>query len=301
MKQFTSMSLIAICLIGASRAAADPPSAAERQAADTSIRASAESFAESFRKRDAAAIAAHWLPDGVYTNEDGERFEGRKALQSEYETLFKNITDDVELKLEIDSIRLVSSDTAIEEGRAALTPQPTGDFRVMSRYTAVHVKQGDEWFMADVRDTRVELPPDAGQVEDLEWLVGTWTGGTKENHVISRCRWIENQHFLARSYSVTEGGKETSTGLQIIGLDPSTGRITSWTFASDGGHAVGIWSPHQTGWVIQSSGAVQDGTETGAVQILSRQDQDTLTWKSVDRTLGDDLLPDLPEVTLKRR
>ena len=135
----------------------------------------------------------------------------------------------------------------------------------------------------------------------MEWLVGTWTAGTKADHVVTKCRWIENQHFLARNYAVTKSGKETSTGLQIIGVDPSTGQITSWSFSSDGGHAVGLWAPHEDGWIVESSGVLKDGSETGATHILSRKDKDTLLWKSSDRSLGDALLPDTPEVTLKRR
>lgn len=203
--------------------------------------------------------------------------------------------------LEIDSVRLINSDTAIEEGRAAVVPQPPGETRVMSQYTAVHVRKDGKWLTANVRDTRVELPPDPGQLEDLEWLVGTWTAGTKTDHVVTKCRWIENNHFLARSYAVTKTGKEISTGLQIIGVDPSTGQITSWSFGSDGGHAVGLWVPHENGWSVNSSGAMKDGTVTSATHTLSRKDKDTLLWKSRDRALGDVLLPDAPEVALSRR
>ena len=231
----------------------------------------------------------------------GERFAGRQPIQAEYTALFDNSSDDLDLQLEIDSIRLINPQTALEEGRVALVPQPAGGTRVMSRYTAVHVKQDGKWLMADVRDTRVELPPDLGQLEDLEWLVGTWAAGTKADHVVTKCRWIENKHFLVRSYAVTKAGKETSTGLQIIGVDPSTGQITSWSFASDGGHAAGLWVPHENGWLVNSSGVMRDGTETSATHTLSRKDKDTLLWKSSDRTLGESLLPDAQEVSLHRR
>ena len=117
---------------------------------------------------DAAAIAAHWTQDGVFINEYGQRYEGRELIQSQYELLFKNSSEDLELQVEIDSIRLLNPQTAIEEGRAALTPQPTGAARLMSSYTAIHVKRDGKWLMTDVRDSRVVLPPDAGQLEDLE-------------------------------------------------------------------------------------------------------------------------------------
>jgi hypothetical protein len=205
------------------------------------------------------------------------------------------------LRLEIDSIRLINPQTAIEEGRAALTPQPPGAVRVMSSYTAVHVKQDGKWLMADVRDTRLELPPDPGRLEDLGWLVGRWSSANKDRQVGVSCRWIQNQRFLARTHAVTDGGKTVSGGLEVIGRDPSTGRITSWSFTSDGGHAVGIWAPHENGWIVESVGVMNDGTVTYATNILSRKDNDTLAWKSVSRAAGDKLLPDTDEVALKRK
>jgi uncharacterized protein (TIGR02246 family) len=271
----------------------------DEAAVEQAIRASAQSFTEAFDRADAEAIAAHWTSDGVYTNEDGERFAGRKSIQQEYQTLFQSVPD-VRLLMEIDSIRLINAETAIEEGRSALAPQPPGEPRVMSRYTAVHVKQDGKWLMADVRDTRQELPPDAGQLEDLEWLVGTWSTGGPGAHIAIECRWIENQHFLARTNQVKEGEKVISTGLEIIGVDPSTGRITSWHFTSDGGHAMGLWAPFENGWIVESAGVMKDGTPTSATNILSRKDKDTLLWKSGDRMLGDELLPDTQEVAMKR-
>ena len=293
--------LFVICLIVAVAPAARPL-AAEQTTAEQEIRAAADSFVESFKQRDAQAIAAHWTEDGIYVNEEGERFEGRESIQSEYAMLFQVNPDDLDLKLEIDSIRLVNPQTAIEEGRAALVPQPPGESRVMSRYTAVHVKQQDgRWLMSDVRDTLVELPPDLGQLEDLEWLVGTWAADSKEAQVEWKIRWIENRQFLAHSYSVTENGKVNSTGLQIIGVDPSTDQITSWNFSSEGGHAVGYWVPHEKGWMVESNGVLKDGTETSATYIFWSQDENTLVWKSVDRTVDETSLPDTPEVTLKRK
>jgi uncharacterized protein (TIGR02246 family) len=253
-----------------------------------------------FNKGDAAGVAALWTADAVYVNEDGDRFEGRKSIQQEYEALFKN-NPDVRLQMEIDSIRLLNDVTAIEEGRAALSPQPPGAVRIMSRYTAVHVKQDGRWLMAEERDTRVELPPDSGHLEDLDWLVGSWSAASKDVQVEVNCRWIQGQQFLSRTHAVTDSGEAVSGGLEIIGRDPSTGRITSWSFTSDGGHAVGIWAPHGNGWTVETVGVMRDGTPTSATYILSRKDNETLLWKSGGRMMGDALLPDGDEVTLKRK
>ena len=275
-------------------------SAADANSIPEEIRAAADSFVESFKMRDAAAIAAHWTPRGVYINEDGQRFEGRKSIQSEYETLFANSSEEFDLRLEIDSVRFINPQTAIEEGRVALTPQPPRAVRVMSRYTAVHVKQDGKWLMADVRDARVELPPDPGQLDDLGWLVGKWSATNQGVQVEVDYRWIENQHFLASTHTATESGRVTATALEIIGRDPSTGRITSWSFTNDGGHAVGIWAPHGNGWTVESAGVMKDGIPTGAANTLSYRDGNTLLWRSGNRSVGDTLLPDTDEMALKR-
>ncbi len=300
MQNSRNLSLSVICLIAMWHVAAGT-GRADQAAAEKEIRAAAASFVESFKKRDAAAIAAQWTNDGIYVNEEGERFAGRESIQAEYQTLFDNSPDDLELRLEIDSIRLINPQTAIEEGRAALTPQPPGEVRVMSRYTAIHVQQDGRWLMSDVHDTLVELPPDLGQLKDLNWLVGDWSSSNQDAKLEVTVRWIENDQFLARSYSATKAGKVISRGLQIIGVDPSTEQITSWSFGGDGSHAVGLWIPHEKGWLVDSNGVMKDGTETTATDILSPKDKDTLLWKSVNRSMGDTLLPDTPEVTLKRK
>ena len=276
------------------------PKSSNPSDAEKEIRAGADAFVAAFKKRDAEAIAAQWTPDGVYIDELGQRFAGRKSIQTQYETLFRDCSDDLAIRVEIDSVRLVNDTTAIEEGRAAMVPQPAGANRVMSRYTALQVKQDGRWLIADLRDSRIDLPPESGQLADLGWLVGTWKASNGDASVDVKCRWVENNQFLLRTNAVTESGKATAGGLEVIGIHPLTQRITSWQFNNDGGHAVGVWAPIDGGWAVESVGVTQDGTVTGANYILSRTDDDSLVWKSVLRRVGDALLPDMPEVTLKR-
>jgi uncharacterized protein (TIGR02246 family) len=286
---------------GQTTAAPTTTAAADADKIDKEIRASSDAFVAAFQKRDAAAIAAQWTADGVYIDEEGQRYAGRETIQGEYETLFKDCPDDLAMRIEIDSIRVINAHTAIEDGRSALLPQSPGDTRVMSRYTAVHVNQDGHWLTAEVRDSLVELPPDAGDLQDLGWLVGTWGSTKNDASVEIRCRWVENNRFLLRTDAVTEAGKATVGGLEVIGVDPSTQRITSWHFTNDGGHAVGVWTPMEGSWAVESLGVMEDGTETAATYILSRADDDTLVWRSANRTLGDATLPDMPEVALKRK
>ena len=77
-----------------------------------------------------------------------------------------------------------------------------------------------------------------------------------------------------------QGDQIQSSGLQLIGWNPQIQRIQSWVFTSDGGQAVGQWSPRGNGWVIETTGMLSDGTPTQAVNIFTRLDDNALSWKS---------------------
>ena len=80
------------------------PKSAEAEKVDKEIRAQAAAFVTAFKNRDAAAIAAQWAADGVYINEQGQRYEGSKAIETEYATLFKECPADLQMRVEVDSV-----------------------------------------------------------------------------------------------------------------------------------------------------------------------------------------------------
>lgn len=267
--------------------------------AEAEIRQAAADFATAFDRGDAKAVAAHWTEDGDYVNENGQRFQGRGAIEQEYATFFA-VQPGVKIHLSVDSIRLLNADTAIEDGRATIGPLPQGP-PAHSRYTAVHVKRDGRWLMSTVRDSRVELTSNHHQLADLEFLIGTWQAENNGSHVEATCRWMANKNFIERTHTVREAGQAVASSMQIIGWDPLQQRVVSWTFASDGGHAVGAWTPHGTGWSVETVGVLRDGTYSAAVNILSHVDENAVSWKSVDRTKGGFRLPDMEEIVLKRR
>ena len=89
-------------------------------------------------------------------------------------------------------------------------------------------------------------------------------------------------------------------GMQIIGVDPASGRIHSWTFDNDGGLGEAVWTWDGEKWVIESSGTLADGLPTTATNFLSRSGDDAFTWRSVQRTVNGDSLPDIGMVKVKR-
>jgi uncharacterized protein (TIGR02246 family) len=263
------------------------------------IRAGSQAFTVAFNKGDAKGVAALWTKDGDYVDDIGRKFTGRDAIEKGYAAHFA-ANPKMQIRVVIDSLRLLSDSAAIEDGRAIVDPPPTGA-PGHSKYTAVHVKIDGKWLMSTVRDTHVETPSGFKNVEDLEWLIGTWTAEEHGAKTESVCRWIANKSFVERNYTVTRSDGTTTTGLQIIGWNPLAEHVQSWSFSSDGGHAIGIWSPQEGGWSAEIRGTTGNGTETTAVNTLRRLDDNAYVWQSTSRTAGGQELPDTDEVVLKRK
>jgi uncharacterized protein (TIGR02246 family) len=267
-------------------------------AAEQAVAKAAQEFDAAFNAGNADKMASLWSADAEYVDEDGHRYVGRDTIKKEYAEFFA-ANPKTKIRSATDSVRLVSGTTAIEDGRAMLEPPPAGAPGT-SRFTAVYVLQEDKWLLSSVHDMRVERPSNYHQLDDFEWLIGTWHAGNGNLRIETKCRWLANKSFIERKYVVSDGGLPTSSGLQIIGWDPEEQQLCSWTFSSDAGHAKNVWRPQGAGWVSQSSGVLGDGTKTTAVTSLRRIDDNTLGWKSTDRTVGGARLPDLQEVILKR-
>ena len=272
---------------------------ANEPAEAAAIRAESEAFVAAFNAADARAVAALWTDTGEYIDHTGQRFVGRDAIQKGYAALFAE-NPDLKMQIRIDAVRMLSSDTAIEDGRAlAVVAGNKSDG--FTQYTAVHVKVNGKWKMASVRDTFVETPPAVSNAADLNWLIGTWEAEEHGVKTVSTCRWVADGRFIERTYTATHVDGTESSGLELVGWNPSRGHVQSWSFSPDGGHAAGIWFPQQDGWVAQMRGIAPDGSPTSSVNQLRRLDDDAYAWQSTQRSAGGMSLPDTHEVVWKRQ
>lgn len=284
--------------------AANCPANTEKQqtqtasAEDAAIRQAAEAFENAFNAGDAKAVAEQWTESGEYVNESGERYEGRAKIQQEYEKFFAKYPG-VQIHVGIDTIKMLSAETAVAEGTSTLGSEEN-PATVSNQYLCIYVKKNGLWKVASAHDLRGVDNTNYGKMEDLEALVGTWQYKNGSSLVEMSCAWIADKNFLERKFTVSENGKVTGSGTQIIGKDPLSQQITSWLFNSSGGHDQGMWTRQGEDWVIQSSGATADGTRTSSLNQLSKVDSDTIAWKSVNRMAGDKQLPDSDQVLLKR-
>ena len=285
--------------------AADPfaksPAASPKpgnEADEKAIRATADDFVKAFNAGDAKAIGALWATDAEYTDESGQSFQGRAAIEKEYADLFKEHRG-ATMTVTIESIRFLGPDIAVEKGIAKVK-LPSADAALGARYTVVHAQRDGKWIMVVGRDAPYVPGSNEDYLKDLEWLIGDWTLDAKDRPLRLHFEWMAQKNFIKNTYIVTKDGQATLTGGQIIGWNPKLGRIVSWHFDAQGGFGNDVWTKDGSKWVIEATGVFRDGSESAAVNIVTPIDANSFTWQSMKRTLDGVSLPDIKPVKIVR-
>jgi uncharacterized protein (TIGR02246 family) len=292
-----SIGILAVCI---TVMCSEPRALAADQAADkAAIEQAIESYTAAFNARDANALAAHWSPEAVYINPlTGSQVEGREAITKEFEAILSALKD-IKLAVDVESIQFVSPNVAVENGVTSLISadgQPEE-----SSYTAIHVKRSGKWTLDRVTEEDVPVVlSHYEQLKELEWMMGTWVDGDDQARIQTTCQWTRNKNFITRSFTVSIQDRIDMAGMQIIGWDPGAKQIRSWVFDSDGGFAVGRWTKRDNRWSIATTGTLPDGGTASSVNVITRVDDNHFKWKSVNRTAGDELLPNIDEVVVVR-
>ncbi len=290
--------LAAVCAAAHQVALAEEPTRQRKD--EAAIRATADAFLKAFNRGDAKAVAALWTENGTLADDRGQWFKGRRAIENEYAAFFKQ-QPGAKMEVAIQSLDFPAPGVAVEDGLARVAGKD-GAQPAASRYTAVHVLQNGKWLMASTRESGIELPSNYGRLRQLQCLIGDWETRSEGTVVQTRVRWIAQRSFLERQYTVRQDGVTTASGLQIIGWDPQSSQVHSWSFDSSGGHGAGAWTPIPQGWRIASTGVLADGTPTSSQDLLTRvpDEENVLGWQSVNRRVGNTQLPDTREVVLER-
>ncbi|MFM8582877.1 MAG: hypothetical protein ACKOFW_15460, partial [Planctomycetaceae bacterium] len=92
----------------------------------------------------------------------------------------------------------------------------------------------------------------------------------------------------------------TLPGLQVIGWDPNAKQVRSWTFDGTGGFGEEVWSRLEETWTIRSKYTLPNGKKAGSINVLTRLDDNSFTWKSVNRDVDGEMQPDVDEFTVVR-
>jgi uncharacterized protein (TIGR02246 family) len=284
-----------VLLAGPGPGADDKGNAAEQKA----LKKRAEDFIAAFNRSDAKTLAGFWTADGDYVDQTGHALNGRKAIQEAFEKQFA-AAKGAKLHIHTSSLRFVKPDLVIEDGTTELL-HPNDVPPTAVRYTAIHVKQDGQWYLASVRDSILVPPSHQDKLHELAWLAGEWVDEAKKGEVTKATySWAENNNFLVSSFVTTLKDVPLAGGTQWIGWDAEAKQIRSWSFNSNGGFAEGTWSREGNKWTVKVTATPRDGKKVTATVTITQVDADHLTWQSTRRFVEGKALPDSAVVRMQR-
>ena len=249
MRTTAIMAAALIAALTATTASAKAASAEQSRADDEkAIRLDVDAFTKASNAHDAKALAALFAPDGELVNEEGHAVQGREAIQRTFAAMFQTHPK-LHIGVSVQSIRFVDPSVAIEDGATTIV-NASGEGTEHNRYTVVRVKQDGKWQMASARDLPDEEGSAGEQLEQLGWLIGEWVDESPTALVITSYRWDGDRTSISSEFKIQIGGRPAMMGSQRIGWDPTTKKLHSWVFDSEGGFAEGVWTRHGNQWIV---------------------------------------------------
>ncbi len=287
-----------VCSVGISLGAGEPQQEnAATNNVETEIRKVSRAFEDAFDAADASAIAELFTPDGEFIDVERLVYQGRDAVKAEFAATFEAVPGSA-ISANIDSIRLVAPNVAIEDGMVTMATE-AGPVSV-SRYCAVYTKVDGAWKIASLRDLESEAFSSGNRLTALQFLIGDWISESADGVVEHSYYWSDDGNFILNDFSVTVDGQSELNGNQRIGWDPQTKQIRGWLFDSEGGHVLGDWSELKDRWVVKTSGYTADGTSGSSTNYFIPGENGQLVWLSTDRVVDGEPQDDI-EVKLTRK
>lgn len=263
------------------------------------VRAKIASYLDAFNKHDAQAVAAHWSENGEFITPAGRQIQGRAALEKEFTEYFAEAKD-AKLQLGEPTIALLSPGVAVEHGTALVVASDREP--IETDYEVIHVKTAEGWKMDSVREKEYVRPQSHyEQLAKLEWMIGQWEDADENATIETNCQWTKNKNFLTRSFKVYVEDTIDLEGTQVIGWDPSIGKIRSWMFDSEGGFGVGVWSGGGDRWTVQALRVLPDGKRGSVTTVMEFVDENTMKVYTLGREVDGELLPNIGPITVVRR
>jgi uncharacterized protein (TIGR02246 family) len=268
----------------------------EEKALDKERRAA---FIAAYDKGDAKAVAAFWTPDAKYVDPDGREHKGREAIEKMYEKVFAD-NKGAKLAIHVTTLKQLTPDVVLEDGITEVTPA-NGGFPAAAQFSAVLVKKDGEWYLQSIRETEPQPPTNAEHLDEIEWLLGEWTGENEKGESASATYdWAENDNFIVSTYATTLDGVPVAGGTQWIGWDAVDKLIRSWTFYSGGGFGEAVWAKEGNQWALKVVARTAAGKKVTATNLITKTDDNHMTWQVTKLTVDGESVPDLKPVKMKR-
>ncbi|MBP9093252.1 nuclear transport factor 2 family protein [bacterium] len=248
---------------------------------------------------DAKALSALWLEDGTYSNENGQQWRGRAALEKRFTAVFAS-----EGRLLLDfvpvTVRQLAGNVATVDGFVKFKDEPSGS--PDTRFSMVFQKQANgSWLIVSASETAYVGRENLDRLKSLAWLIGEWVVEKDGSSMVVKSEWAANKKFIHLRYMLKKAGGEELDSQQIIGFDPRRDQIVSWTFDSRGGFGFGVWSRRDNQWLVDSEGVDPEGRSTSATNIIANQTAKSFSWQSVNRSVEGEPFSDTAALTIIRR
>ena len=266
---------------------------------EAAVRKMIGAYAEAFNQRQIDAVAGFWTENGVHVDhETGERTEGRDAIRDDIAVVFEE-RPDTRIFGSVDQVRMIKPDVATVKGNVTVTSSDADPSE--TDFSAIAVSQDGKWMISSIEERPVEVAQSASDaLEELAWLEGQWVDQAESARVDTVFRWSPSRTFLIRSYVVTGEEGATTEGTQVIGWDPRSGDIRSWSFSSTGAFGDGTWSRNGDDWLVRSSQTLADGRAASGTFVITRNGDDEMTMKLVGHSIEGEPQPTGAGVTAKR-
>ncbi|MFG0264486.1 MAG: hypothetical protein ACF8AM_04950 [Rhodopirellula sp. JB055] len=260
------------------------------------VRERLKQYTDAFNNRNFESLSQFLASDVRYQDTSSGR-EAQSATEM-IDLIRAAVTAEPTLKLSatIDSVEQKESNLATVRGTTTLSsdqaPEEVSSFEItLSRPAA-------EWVITSVIETSTELSEPANPIESLEWLVGTWKEEGDEG-LHSNIKFVPGKRFLLRTFQM--GSDADPIGYEMIGYDPKSNRVKSWTYFADGSFGNGYWAGEEDHWRMEMTQTLIDGGQATATCIVRPIDHDTMTVRIISRVVDGRPLPNGKAVTLKRQ
>jgi uncharacterized protein (TIGR02246 family) len=267
---------------------------------EQAIREAIGVYVQAFNEHDVERLAQMWKESGLHVDrETGERTLGREAIRSDLADAFKTSAD-IRLSGIVDTVRMVTPNVARVEGTTNVGTSDTAP--TQSSFSALLVLEQGRWLIDTIEETPVVAPATSyDALQSLEWLVGRWVDQSAEMSVETTVRWSANRSFLIRSF-VTQTIEQgvIQEGTQVIGWDPRSNQIRSWTFNSDGSFGDGLWSSNGEEWFIRSSQTLADGRAASGTFVMKKVSDESIEMQLIGHEIEGDPQLTNTAVVMKR-
>ncbi len=256
-------------------------------------------YARAFNDRNLDGVIGFWSESGVHIDrETGERTEGREAIKADLAAAFEENAG-ATLHGSVDRVRMIKPDVASVEGEVIVSFQ--GEDPTQTRFHAILVSTNGKWMIDSIEESPIPVADSSYEaLQELDWLVGRWVDSGEETRVDTAFRWGSNQTFLLRSFIVTTADGVAVEGTQVIGWDPRSKEIRSWTFQSDGAFGDATWSKSGDDWLVKSSQTLADGQASSGTFVYSKANEDEISIRLIGHEIEGEPQPSGSASSIKR-